>query len=183
MSSFPESQIRSFSLLSIHNQLEQLITDSLITAVSLHVICYFPGLFRTIMTVCSALGCFLLSLWPCGLWEQWLKSKWLTSSQLSQALQSCDDLILCLSAPSDPLIDPERGASCWGELAPSAGDTLDSNFIQGLRNWCRNAVCNAVLMYKSPRLHQMHARIDSWGAMVVRCIFWKKYMWLLKAQT
>lgn len=49
-----------------------------------------------------------------------LKSKWLTCSQLSRALQSWDDLILCLPAPLAPLVDLELG--------PSAGDTEVSDF-------------------------------------------------------
>lgn len=91
---------------------------------------------------------FVCSRWPCELWEQWLKSKWLTSSQLSQALQSCYDLILCLSAPSAPLIDLEWGASCWGKLAPSAGDTVEEQLYAGSREvafkccmWCSGFAC------------------------------------------
>lgn len=75
---------------------------------------------------CS-LRCFLR---PCGLWEHWLKSKWLTSSQVSQALQSCHDLILCLSAPSAPLIDPKWRESCSGELAPPADHSWTSSLMR-----------------------------------------------------
>lgn len=97
-------------------------------------------------------GQSVISPWPCGLREQRLKSKWLTCSQLSQALQSCNDLILCLSAPSAPLIDPEWGGAAEGSWLPLL-DTFSRVISCKYCVQCKDNVCLHAF-------YQNHARPD-----------------------